>query len=145
MRRHWFARLLSGCLAVWFTLSVGEPSFARVCPMHSSAMATRADMDGMPGMAPDHGDAGDAGDHAQRGAQHRAPGGHSQSPTGRAHHCSCIDCCVGAGNSGLAATPVAFVTAGATQAVERVSAGAPWLPRSTPAHALPPGTGPPRI
>jgi len=135
MRRHWLARFLSGCLAVWFTLSVGEPSFARICPMHDSATASQDDMDGMPGMAPASGS----------DAQHHTSRDHSRSPGSHAHHCSCIACCVGADHAGMAAATVGFSTDATTPGVQSILADATTLPRSAAAHTLPPGTGPPRL
>lgn len=127
MPRHWSSRLFSACLAVWFVLSVGEPSFVHLCPTHGGAAAEHAGMGGAHG----------------HGAHH---GGANQSPTPghHAHHCSCISCCIGAGAAALAARPVSLAEAIAFD--ENAPIATPdTLPRLAPPHSLPLATGPPRV
>ena len=125
------SRILRTLLALWFVLSVGEPSVLRTCPMHSSAAAElggEGDMSGMhmPGHEATH-------------------GSHSSGAHHHAHHCSCVNCCVGCSchvlHSPRAAlgtptcavqTSVGYQTADATR-------------RSSERYILPPGTGPPRV
>lgn len=145
MPRHWSVRVLRAFLALWFVLSVGEPSIVHFCPMHGgllgelAAAPGRMHMSGMgmPGRAA-----------SGRQLPTRAPDRHAtDQPTAPQahHHCTCIACCMGAGTA--AALPALHVTLGApayTVAVAPAAPSAETLPRPAPPHAQPPGTGPPR-
>jgi hypothetical protein len=126
MRHHWSSRLFSACLAVWFVLSVGEPSFVHLCPMHGGAAAEHA---------------GTASAHSH--GAHHAGVNDSPAPGHHTHHCSCISCCIGAGAAALAAQPVSLADAITFDA--NAPHGTPHtLPRLAPPHTLPLATGPPR-
>lgn len=130
MPRHWSVRVLRGLLALWFVLSVGEPSIVHFCPMHGGLLgelagrAVHASMSGM-----------DMPDMSGT-SMPAAPTAH--------HHCTCISCCVGAGATALPGERVALGPATWTLAAAPLGASAQRLPRPGPAHAQPPGTGPPR-
>jgi hypothetical protein len=142
MPRQLATRVLRALLAVWFVLTVGEPSVLRTCPKHASAAAELAEA-GFDSLAPSHPSAHAAhaaGDHhGAHGARTNAP-----APSHHQHHCTCINCCVGAASAALAAPHVQLAPA----QVVAVAAHRPsW--RDVPAfqeppHLLPPGTGPPR-
>jgi hypothetical protein len=125
MRRHWSSRLFSACLAVWFVLSVGEPSFLRLCPAHGGAAGPH--------------DMGGAHGHAMHGG----PTNDSPTPAHHAHHCSCISCCVGSGSASPAPPPVSLADAIAFVASTQL-ATSETLPRLAPPYTLPLATGPPR-
>jgi hypothetical protein len=132
MRRHWSSRLFSACLAVWFVLSVGEPSFVHLCPMHGGGAVEHAGMGG----AHAHGAHGHG---AHRGAANDSP-----TSDHHAHHCSCISCCIGAGAAALAAPPVSLPDAVAFDANAPIVTPE-TLPRLAPPYTLPLATGPPRV
>ena len=141
MPRDLTSRVFRAILAVWFVLSVGEPSVVRICPMHASAAAELADGDagGMavaPQTNPEH---GAHGHHAPHGAS-----SHSHSSGGHAHHCTCIGCCIGCASSALAATRLQIETPKIVAVVATTVSPSDVLSVQGPPHLLPPGTGPPR-
>lgn len=134
MHRHWLGRILSACLAIWFAVSVGEPSFTDVCPVHGGASVEHGAMDGMLGMA----------ETGSGRADHEHAADHTRSPAGHGHHCGCINCCVGAGATAIGSARLAFVLDVAAYGVRTSPVMAEALPRPAPPHTLPLGTGPPR-
>ena len=141
MRRDLIPRVLRALLAVWFVLTVGEPSVVHICPMHASAAAELADADagGMP-MA-----TGMVAEHAMRGHHPRhGTSGHSHSSGGHAHHCTCISCCIGCNSTALAATRVQIEPPAVVVAVATTVSANGLLAVEDPPHLLPPETGPPR-
>lgn len=126
MSRHWSAPLLRALLAFWFVLSVGEPAVAHRCPMHGGAFMRQASASAMAGHMAAH-------------------DGHGSRDSGeRGHHCTCIDCCVGASAAALPAAELSL--APATHIVVDAPAfpSAEVTPRPAPPHAQPLATGPPR-
>lgn len=134
MLRDVTTRVLRALLAVWFVLSVGEPSVVRICPMHASAAAELADA-GLGGMAHHS-----AGHHA-----HHDASGHSHSSREHQHHCTCIDCCVASSPSALAARGVELETLRIVAVVAPLPSSNGFAALAEPAHLLPPSTGPPRV
>jgi len=141
MPRSFATRVFRALLAVWFVLSVGEPSVVHICPMHASAAAELAEA-GMVDVAMGHG----AGEMAHHAAHHAGHGLSTDShSTGQhQHHCTCISCCVGSATSVLAATPPRLETPAVLAAVAKRPPRADVLALEDPPHLLPPGTGPPR-
>ena len=139
MPREFATRALRALLAVWFVLSVGEPSVVHFCPMHASAAAELAYARMSPFAMQRDAAHGAAGHHAQHGAS-----SHSQSSGQHQHHCTCIDCCIASASSALVATGVELPTTPVVAVLERLpsSNGLPAL--EAPPHLLPPSTGPPR-
>jgi len=133
MRRLYLARVLRALLAVWFVLSVGEPSVVHICPMHASAAAELA--------ADGHGEPAHhaAGHHAEHGAS-----SHSHSTGQHQHHCTCINCCVGSAASALAASSVQLQTPHVVAVVAQLPSRDGVRALEAPPHLLPPSTGPPR-
>ena len=126
MSRNWSASVLRALLAFWFVLSVGEPSVAHRCPMHGGMLIEQASPSPM---------AGHMGAHD----------GHGRHDSGtQVHHCTCIDCCVGATATALPVVELSL--APATHILVAVPAlpSADVLPRPAPPHARPLATGPPR-
>lgn len=118
-------------LALWFVLSVGEPSVLRACPMHASAAAELASERDMAGMAM----SGHDGTH-----ESRSSGSHQH-----AHHCNCVNCCVGCSSAALhsaRADVIAPASFAWTSGEYPTPAAAP---RASARYLLPPGTGPPRV
>lgn len=126
MSRHWSAPVLRALLAFWFVLSVGEPSVAHRCPMHGGAFAEQASPSAMAG-------------HMAAHDSHRSHGSGE-----RGHHCTCIDCCVGASAVALPATELSLAPATHVVVAALTFPSADVLPRSAPPHARPLATGPPR-
>ncbi len=134
MSRHWSVRVFRAFLALWFVLSVGEPSVVHFCPMHGGLLG---ELRGMPPMADMP---GMAGMRMSTDGAHRRSGSRSQP-----HHCTCIDSCVGAGAAAvLPPMHVAIAPVAWTATAIPIVATAEILPRPAPPHAQPPGTGPPR-
>lgn len=124
MPRHWSVRVLRAFVALWFVLSVGEPSVVHFCPMHGGMLAELAGASPMAGMAM-------PGPHHGNGSSH--------------HHCTCIDSCDAAGAAAvLPSLHVSLTPATWTLAATPVATTAESLPRPAPPNAQPPGTGPPR-
>lgn len=123
MRRDLISRMLRALLAVWFVLTVGEPSVVHICPMHSSAAAELA-----------------AGHHAGHSTSH-----HSHSAGQHAHHCTCISCCVGSASSALAPSGYRLEAPALVAAFAPPTLPSDAVPLEDPPHLLPPGTGPPRV
>jgi len=115
MKRHWSARLLSACVALWFGLATLGPQ-AHQCPLHDAPVAAAAA-------------------HAASHASHDAPKGHQ--------HCSCPQACCPAG--ALVALPAAQARWTAAPApVVRAVVALPRvvLPRA-PRYLLPVALAPP--
>ena len=137
-------RVLRALLAIWFVLSIGEPSVVRICPMHATAAAELADADlgAMPGPMGSEEAAHHAGGHH---ASHGAPT-HSHSSQQHHHHCTCINSCVGSASSALlAATRVQVEAPAVVAVVDQAASPSDGPALDEPPHLLPPGTGPPRI
>jgi len=141
MPRLFVIRVFRALLAVWFVLSVGEPSVVHICPMHASAAAELAEA-GIGDTAMAHGSR-EMAHHAARHAGHGSSTD-SHSSGQHQHHCTCISCCVGSATSILAATPPRLVTPPVVTVAARRVTRADLLALEDPPHLLPPGTGPPR-
>lgn len=135
MPRDFATRILRALLAVWFVLSVGEPSVVHFCPMHASAAAELASM----GL-------GEASHHAAGHHTHHGMAGESRSPDHHQHqhHCTCIDCCVASASSALAASAVQMEAPRVVVIVAPSPSRTDVLPLDEPPHLRPPSTGPPR-
>jgi hypothetical protein len=143
MRRDLMLRVLRALLAVWFVLTVGEPSVVHICPMHASAAAELADGPfGTAQAAPGRADAADhaSGHHAGHGALH-----HSHAPGHHAHHCTCISSCVGSASLVLAPAGYRFEAPALVAVFEPAALPGDVAALEDPPHLLPPGTGPPRV
>ena len=113
-------------LALWFVLSVGEPSVAHRCPMHGGALTEPASPSAMAGHMAAH--------DSHRGHD---PGAHS-------HHCTCIDCCVGSCAAALPPVELSLAPATHLLVAAPLMPSADVLPRPAPPHTQPLATGPPR-
>jgi len=127
MRRRWYTRIGSACLAVWFVLCVTEPVAAmHHCPMHDGVAGVMVMPNGqmMAGMA--------------------QPSHHPGQPPAPAHQCTCIGDCAGASFAGLPALSISL----GRVVVQTVRTETPTAPVAYPApapHALPFANGPPAI
>ena len=136
-------RVLRALLAIWFVLSIGEPSVVRICPMHATAAAELADAD--LGTISRASGAEEAAHHTGHHASHGAPM-HSHSSQQHHHHCTCINSCVGSASSALlAATRVQVEAPAVVAVVDQATSPSDGPALDDPPHLLPPGTGPPRI
>lgn len=126
MSRHWSAPVLRVVFALWFVLSVGEPSVAHRCPMHGGMLMEHASPSAMAGQM----------------AAHDEHPSHDSGAQG--HHCTCIDCCVGASVAALPALELSLAPATHVLVESPAFPSADVLPRPAPPHARPLATGPPR-
>ena len=136
-------RVLRALLAIWFVLSIGEPSVVRICPMHATAAAELADADLGTGSRPMGSE--DVAHHTGHHASHGAPT-HSHSSQQHHHHCTCINSCMeSASSAALAAARVQVEAPPVVAVVDESASPSDGLALDDPPHLLPPGTGPPRI
>ena len=131
MRRVLSLRALHLLFALWFVLGVGEPSVLRLCPMHASAVAELASERDTPA-------AGMSGHEAVH-EEHPSAAHH------HAHHCNCVNCCVGCSFAALHSPHVAIGEPAFGLRASGDFAAPADAPRTSALHLLPPGTGPPRV
>src|SRR5437867_6761548 len=127
MHRQWWARPLAILMALWLSLTLGEPGVVHFCPMHGGGAGARA---------VGHGVGHDATTHAAT-QQHRAPPGHGHAG------CTCLGACSVTGfgpvlPSVAAPVPVAPISV-PTAAPPAERAGR----RPSPDRLLPFANGPP--
>ena len=125
MRKQWWLRPFAAAMAVWLSLTLGEPGIVHVCPAHSAPAAATA-----------------ASSHD---ATH-AHGSPEQSPPRHDHAtCTCLGTCCVSAFGAVVPAPVARVAARVVLvrgAVPQVTVGAP---RRAPARLLPFANGPPAL
>lgn len=141
MPRAWSVRVARAFVALWFVLSVGEPSVVHFCPMHGGILGELRGASPMADMVME----GSAARHRTTRSQRAETGDarHGEDHQAQHHHCTCINCCVGADAAALPSVHVELAPATWTLAAAP-AASAETLPRPAPPHAQPPGTGPPR-
>jgi len=134
MRRHWWARVLATLLALWLSLTVGEPGVVHFCPMHGGVASPDAG-----GHAGGHG----AG-HDTAAAQTDATTRRHSTPPGHGHaDCTCLGACSLSSFAatlpvGVAALPVlSEYTLAVASHVDRTDE------RAAPDRLLPFANGPP--
>ena len=76
MHRQWWARPWAILMALWLSLTLGEPGVVHFCPMHGGAVGARG---------AGHGASHGATTHATQ--QHQAPPGHGHAG------CTCLGAC----------------------------------------------------